>query len=254
MRDVTLPRMLFLDIETTPNVAYTFDLWRTTIQPQKLIERSRVLCFGAKWYGEPGKTIFHRTGGTQSEREDMLDAAWTLLDEADIVVHYNGKAFDTPYLNREFLLEGYLPPSPYKEIDLYQTIKKVFQFPSNQLANVALELGLPGKLEHEGIGLWIKCMQGDPKAWKLMEKYNKRDVEMMIPLYEALRPWIVSHPSFASFTGRSVCPACGSKKIEWRGYVTTSVSKFHRFQCKDCGKYGRDTHRVDHTDVTGVTV
>jgi DNA polymerase elongation subunit (family B) len=245
------PRILFLDIETTPNVAYTFDLWRTTIAPVKLIERSRVLCFAAKWYHEPGKTLWYRS--YPESRDAMLDAAWTLLDEADVVVHYNGKAFDTPYLNREFLLEEYLPPSPYKEIDLLLTIRKVFQFPSNQLANVAVELGLPGKLEHEGIALWIKCMANDPDAWKVMEKYNKRDVDMMIPLYEELKPWILSHPSHAAFTGKFVCPACGSKNLEKRGFAYTSVSKYQRLHCLECGKYSRDTKRLSGASITGIT-
>ncbi|NIV35232.1 MAG: hypothetical protein GWN58_38990, partial [Anaerolineae bacterium] len=53
------------------------------------------------------------------DMEGMLEGAWELLDEADAVVHYNGKKFDIPTLNREFVKYGFTPPSPYKQIDLY---------------------------------------------------------------------------------------------------------------------------------------
>ena len=249
-------KTLLLDIETTPNIAYTFDLWRTTIAPVKIIEVSRVLCFGAKWLDSPRKSIefYSAFSGAESDmREEMLDNAHRLLDEADVVVHYNGHAFDIPYLNREFLLEGYLPPSPFKQIDLLQTVRKVFQFPSNQLAHVSKELGLPGKVEHEGFALWRKCMNGDRKAQRLMEKYNKQDVYMLEDLYHYLQPWILSHPSHAAYTGEFVCPACGSANLQKRGFALTSVSKFQQYQCQDCGKYSRDTRRVSGAKITGVT-
>lgn len=256
-------KTLLLDIETTPNIAYTFDLWRTTIAPVKIIEVSRVLCFSAKWLDAPRKTMefysaFNAASSTvsyadQADRVEMLDNAHRLLDEADCVIHYNGHAFDIPYLNREFLLEGYLPPSPIKQIDLLQTVRKVFQFPSNQLAHVSKELGLPGKVEHEGFALWIKCMNGDVKAQKLMEKYNKQDVYMLEDLYHYLQPWIISHPSHAAFTGDFVCPACGSSDLMKRGYAYTAVSKFQQYCCQDCGKYSRDTRRVSGAKIAGVT-
>lgn len=249
------PATLLLDIETSPNIAYTFDLWRTTIAPVKIIEVSRVLCFAAKWLDAPRKTMEFYSAFSQNEgdRYDMVAHAHELLDEADVVIHYNGHAFDIPYLNREFLLEGFLPPSPIKQIDLLQTVRKVFQFPSNQLAHVSKELGLPGKVEHEGFALWIKCMNGDPAAQKLMEKYNKQDVFMLEDLYHYLQPWILSHPSVAAFTGDFVCPACGSANLQRRGYAYTAVSKFQQYQCQDCGKYSRDTRRISGAKIAGVT-
>jgi predicted RNA-binding Zn-ribbon protein involved in translation (DUF1610 family) len=74
-----------------------------------------------------------------------------------------------------------------------------------------------------------------------MERYNKRDVTELIELYEIVRPWITAHPSYAAHSGEEVCPKCGSDNLQWRGYALTAQTKYHRFQCRDCGGWGRTT-------------
>jgi uncharacterized protein YprB with RNaseH-like and TPR domain len=120
----------------------------------------------------------------------MVSTAHALLDLADVVMTWNGRKFDIPHLNREFLGLGFSPPSPYQQIDLYQVVKKNFLFPSNKLQYVSQALGLDGKVAHEGHGLWVACMEGDPEAWALMERYNKQDVWMLEEIYGRVQPWI----------------------------------------------------------------
>jgi hypothetical protein len=184
----------------------------------------------------------------------MVSKVWSLLDEADVVLTYNGTSFDLPYLNGEMLLAGMKPPSPYRQIDLLLAVRKQFKFPSNKLAYITEALGLEGKVKHEGFELWTKCMAGDPKAWKKMERYNKRDVTLLEELYELLQPWIPSHPSHAAFTGEHVCPACGSDDLKRRGFAYTAVSKFDQWLCSSCGKWSRSTHRETGAGITAVTV
>jgi len=244
-------RILALDIETRPNLAYVWGLWDQNINLEALAEHQQMICWVAKWIGKRGTEFrsIHHDG-----QEPMIMRAWELLDEADVVVHYNGRRFDIPHLNREFLRLDLTPPSPYKQIDLLQTAKREFKFASNKLAHVSKQLGLQGKVEHEGYGLWLKCMAGDEQAWKTMKKYNIRDVVLLEELYLKLRPWVRSHPSFAAHAGRDMCPACGSTQLQSRGYSTTSVSRYKRLQCVDCGKWSRSTARLDHTRVTGTPI
>ena len=42
----------------------------------------------------------------------MLKRIYDLIDEADVVVHYNGKSFDMPTLSKEFIGQGWSPPAP----------------------------------------------------------------------------------------------------------------------------------------------
>jgi DNA polymerase elongation subunit (family B)/DNA-directed RNA polymerase subunit RPC12/RpoP len=244
-------RILALDIETRPNLAYVWGLWDQNVNLEALVEHQQMICFVAKWIGKRGtefRSTFH------DGQETMIRRAWEMLDEADAVVHYNGRRFDVPHLNREFLRLDLTPPSPYKQIDLLQTAKREFKFASNKLAHVSKQLGLEGKVQHEGYGLWLKCMAGDEKAWKTMRKYNVRDVVLLEELYLKLRPWVRTHPSLAAFAGKDVCPACGSERLQSRGYAFTSVSKYRRLQCTDCGKWSRETKRIDNTRVTGTPI
>jgi DNA polymerase elongation subunit (family B) len=244
-------RILALDIETRPNLAYVWGLWDQTVNLDALVEHQQTICWVAKWIGKRGTEFrsIHHDGQKQ-----MIGRAWEVLNEADVVVHYNGRRFDIPHLNREFLRLELTPPSPYKQIDLLQTAKREFKFASNKLAYVSKQLGLEGKVQHEGYGLWLKCMAGDEAAWKTMKKYNVRDVILLEELYLRLRPWVRSHPSVAAHAGRDVCPACGSEHLQSRGYAFTQVSKYQRLQCVDCGKWSRATKRLDHTRVTGTPI
>lgn len=252
------PKVLYIDIEMAPNIVYAWRLFSQYITPDQVVEPAYPICFAAQWAGErhvQWYSVFDKRLGvlTDESRAEMVNAAYSLLDDADIVIHYNGTSFDLPWLNGEFVTNGLGPPSPYKQIDLLNTVRKRFNFPSTKLGYLAEQLGLDGKVKHEGLSLWHRCLQGDPKAWAKMEKYNKRDVTLLGELYAILRPWVPSHPSYAAFTGATVCPACGGKELVRRGYAYTHVSKFVKFRCKTCGTYSRATHRQSGAGVTAVT-
>lgn len=213
-------------------------LWDQNVSLSQLVESGEILCWAAKWLGE-GEVIFHSTySGTKRK---MIKAAWALLDEADVVVHFNGRRFDIPWLNREFLQFGLLPPSPYKQIDLLATCRQQFKFPSNKLEYVSKKLGLLGKIKHEGFDLWVKCMARDREAWERMKEYNIRDVVELEELYVILKPWIKSHPSYGAFTGTDVCPKCGSEDLKPRGWAYTAQARYRRLICAECGTWSRST-------------
>jgi hypothetical protein len=170
-----------------------------------------------------------------------------------VVVHYNGVKFDIPHLNREFLLAGLTPPSPYKQVDLCNVVKKRFRFVSNKLQHVAESLGLGSKVDTD-FDLWVGCMKDDPKAWKLMEKYNRQDVKLTERLYHWLLPWIDGHPSRRLYDGVTGCPACASSNLVRRGYAYTNLGKFVRYRCSDCGSYFRDSRRISGVTVQGAAL
>jgi DNA-directed RNA polymerase subunit RPC12/RpoP len=237
-----LVKILGIDIETAPNTAHVWGLWGQNIGINQIQQTGRVMCWAAKWYGL--KPVEFR-----SEHEDkpdahrlMIERAHELLDEADGVLTYNGKKFDIPTLNREFLAYGLAPPSPYHQIDLYQVAKRQFRFVSNKMDYLARELGIRGKVRHQGHELWTLCMAGDEKAWQVMERYNKQDVRMMEQLYDAMLPWISTHPNHGMYTDetRPVCTNCGSHKLQSRGLARTRTQQYRRFQCTDCGTWSRE--------------
>jgi DNA polymerase elongation subunit (family B) len=234
-------KILTLDIETTPNLAHVWGLWQQNVALVQLRESTNLLCLAAKWHGD--KNVHFLSG------DEMLNDVFGLLDEADAVITWNGDRFDLPHLNREFLEHNMGIPSPYASIDLLKTSRKKFKFPSNKLDYVASTLGVGSKTSHYGHKLWIDCMAGDERAWKLMEKYNKQDVRITEKVYDKLLPWISSHPSVAAHAGNmNGCPNCGSVKAQKRGFAYTAVSTFQQFACLSCGKWYRGAKRLATTD------
>lgn len=241
-------RILLLDIETSPNLAYVWGLFKQNVSLSQIAESGQILCWAAKWLGED-KMMF---GSIQRSSERvMLQKIHSLLEQADAVVHYNGQRFDMPTLNREWLKYGFRPPAPYKQIDLLLTCRKQFRFLSNKLDYVSRYLDIGKKDTHAGFELWLGCMRGDKSAWKTMGEYNRQDVVLLEDLYKRLLPWIPNHPSHGALSGFNCCPKCGSENFQQRGYAMTMVHKYRRYRCKGCGGWFRGNKTTLHKLTAG---
>jgi hypothetical protein len=216
--------------------ALVWGLWDQNISPNHIIDSSYVLCYAAKWLGDED---IYFDSVHRSKPKAMLKSIHELLDEADVAIHYNGRRFDIPVINKEFLLHKLLPPAPYKQIDLLQVVKSNFKFPSNKLDYVAQRLGLGKKVEHEGMSLWTKCMNGDKDAWKRMEDYNIQDVVLLENLYNNLLPWIKNHPNQNLYADAQGCPTCGHHHLQKRGTAVSTTGTYQRYQCKSCGSWSQ---------------
>lgn len=233
-------KTLILDVETSPNIAHVWGLFKQTVSLAQLQEASFMMSFAAKWRGE--KKIHYRNYNDPK----MVEEIYGLVNDADAVVHYNGNSFDMPVLNREFVLTELPPPSPYKNIDLYRVISKKFRFASNKLAHTAEQLGVTKKLDNSGHELWTRCLAGDEKAWKEMRRYNIGDVKTTEELFERVLPWIDSMPNQQLYSEESFCPRCGQDfyRLERQGYAYTNLGKFQRFKCSVCKGWSRSNRRI----------
>ena len=129
-------------------------------------------------------------------------------------------------------------------------VKRQFRFPSNKLDFIAQRLGVGAKVQHAGFQLWIDCMNGDPKAWEQMRKYQIGDVELLPKLIDKLKPWI-RMPTFGLY-GAEGCPRCGSSDAQKRGFDRTSAGVFQRYQCTSCGGWFKSAKRVDTSEFRAV--
>lgn len=234
-------KILLLDIETAPNLAYVWGLWQQNVGINQIESSGYVLCWAAKWLGDEN-VMFDSIKKSGDKR--MLSRIHSLLDKADAVVHYNGVKFDIPTLNKEFLKHGLTPPAPYKHIDVLLHCRRIFRFESNKLDYVAKSLGLGSKVKHEGFELWVQCMAGEREAWKRMEEYNRHDVVLLERVYEKVLPWIYGHPNRSVHDELPCCPNCGSDSYQARGYAITRAAKYKRYRCNDCGHWFRDAKRI----------
>lgn len=236
-------KILLLDIETAPNRAFVWGMWKQNINPDWIDADGYVLCWTAKWLGQEESTFKRLKNGNHKA---LLDPIHRMLSEATAVIHYNGASFDIPTLNKEFITYGFTPPSPYKQIDLLLTMRDKFRFPSNKLDYICKTLSIGEKLRHEGPQLWLNCMNDKPEAWESMERYNRRDVELLEKLYRKLLPWIKNHPNRSAMSGFHMCPSCGSSNFHRDKTHLATLLKYERYQCGDCGTWFRGTKTVTH--------
>jgi len=237
-----MTKILLLDIETAPNIAYVWGAWKQNIGQNQWKEKGHIMSFASKWLGDNTITYVENR---KSNDKALVKALYKLLDEADIVVAHNGQKFDLPVIIGRGVVHGYTPPSPYFVVDTLLTARKEMRLVSNSLANLCEELGLPLKKDHKkfpGFELWLECLRGNDEAWLEMKEYNIADVISLEALYLRLRPYMRNHPNvFRNDEGEEVaCPKCGSTNIQWRGYYYSRAGLcYKRFVCKDCGGWGR---------------
>lgn len=246
-KDIQGPKVLIFDIETAPMLGYVWSLWENNVALNQLHSDWHILSWAAKWLDQPPSKIMYqdqRKAKDVSNDKKLLQGIWKLLDEADVVITQNGKSFDSKKLNARFILNGLPPPSSYKHIDTKRIATKNFAFSSNKLEYMTNKLcvkykKLVGNRKFSGFSLWTACLAGKLEAWNEMKKYNIYDVLSLEELYKKLAPWD-STVNFSLYTDdeNHVC-SCGSKEYKLNGYAYTSVGKFQRFVCKDCGKESR---------------
>lgn len=246
-------KILTLDIETSPAIAYTWakNMYETDLT--EIIEPGKIICFSAKWLNgkKQTKAICDYSGyksGKIDDKQICVDIC-KFLDCADVVVTQNGVAFDTKYVTARCVANDILPPSPFKNIDTYTEAKKLLKLPSHSLNEMAKYFNIGKKMEHEGFSLWKKCISGDSKAWNRMKKYNAQDVELTEKLYLKLRPFMKNHPNLNYYSGKKDCPKCGSSTVHLRGFAVNSSGKFQRAQCQNCGgwfQFGKAISTIKH--------
>jgi uncharacterized C2H2 Zn-finger protein len=228
---------IILDVECAPKLAYVWEMWKQNISQDMLLEHSYLMSASVKQLGSD-IVYYHET----RTEDDYGLVKWLIewMDKADYIIAHNGKKFDIPLIKARAIINDIEPPSPYKVIDTLEIARKEFLFTRNTLENLALQLNCDlTKLKDRkfnGFKLWKECMDGNEEAWAEMKKYNILDVEVLEEVYNKLRSWDTRHPNINVEDDEETmrCPKCGSTKLERRGFYTTNVGKYQRYQCKSC--------------------
>jgi len=239
-------KVLLLDIETAPNRAYMWGMWQELRSTKFLISDWFIMCWSAKWLGDKKimSASVHENPDYKKHPEDdkrILIELQKLLNEADIVIAHNGKKFDCKKIRTRLILNDIKPSSPYTILDTLNAARAEFAFTSNRLDDLGEFLKVGRKMDTGGFDLWKDCLDGKISAWKKMVKYCKQDINLLEKVYLKIRPFIKQHPNSSTFLDaeKPMCPKCSSQNIQLQGFGYTTAGKFQRFQCKDCGGWGR---------------
>lgn len=243
------PRVLLLDIETAPMEAYVYGLFDQNVSLNQIKKDWYVLSWSAKWLGAPEEEVMYADiRDTPGDDSGILSQVWQLLDMADVVIGHNSESFDIKKLNARFLLNGFPPPSSFRQIDTLKIARRYFALTSRKLAYLTDKLCTKyKKLEHgefPGMSLWVECLKGNEAAWKCNEEYNRYDVLSLEELYLCLRRWSTK-VNFNAFSGslENKC-ACGSTSFKEHGYIYKNSARYRRYICSACGAEYADKNNL----------
>jgi hypothetical protein len=233
-----LPKVLFLDIETAPMSVFVWGLYKQRISPDKVIHDTFILSWAGKWLFDPAVYGDGLSTKEALNKDDsrILSSLWNKMNEADIIIGHNLRAFDIKKINARFIANNMAPPAPYETVDTLSVARSTFGFSSNKLDYINEILGLNRKAE-VSFQDWKECLFGNKEALEKMALYNKNDVCILEELYLKLRPWIKSHPNLGLYIEDTtpVCRNCGNTSLLLTGkYAYTECGMYQVYRCGNC--------------------
>lgn len=248
------PRVLLFDIETLPMEVYLWQLQHNDyVQPENIIRDWCVSCWSAKWLLESDMHSAVLTSQEATDRNDerILKPLWKLINRADVVIGQNSNRFDLKKIATRFLFYNMGDPMPFISIDTLSASRAKFGFSSFKLDYMNHYLGLNGKSKVD-MDDFRACAQGDTKALRKMQEYNKVDVHILEEFYMRIRAYI-KHPNFAAWTnrvteleeGEESCSVCGGVVTVFGGkWISPAGVTYEAFRCPHCQAIGRRTVRL----------
>jgi uncharacterized protein YprB with RNaseH-like and TPR domain len=228
---MTDPKIILFDIET---INLKADL-------------SPILCFGWKDLIEHqvhsiGLWDFSLWEKSPFNDRLLCKEIYKILSPADAYVAHYGQRFDLKFINTRLAFHNMNRLPPVKLIDTWRLARDNLLLTGNRLKNLCSYL----KCQHQkmasgGWQTWLDVVNKDPIAIKKMTKYNKEDVLALQDLFIKLRCFSNKLPNYNLFNidKKIICNNCGSSHLNARGYSLTQSKKYRRYQCKDCGSWGK---------------
>lgn len=232
-------KRLFFDIETSPNVVYSWSIGRKIfLDHNSIIKERAVICVCYKWAHEDE---VHCIRWNKGDDKELLKKFIKIMNSADEVIGHNGDNFDIKWLKTRCLFHRIEAFPSYHSVDTLKLSRSGFKFNSNKLDYIGDFLGLGKKLENGGFKLWKEIVENNSSdAMQTMESYCKQDVRLLEGVFKVLTPYVPHKSHIGVATGKTVCscPECGSDNVERNGYrYLAAGTKKVRLRCKDCRKH-----------------
>jgi hypothetical protein len=240
------PRILIYDIETSPNIIYSWAVGpKIKLSHDNIIEERKVICICWKWHGE--KKVHSLDWGNKQDDRGLLKDFSKVYNSADATVAHNGDRYDHKFINGRLAFHSLKPLQDVPTIDTLKLSRQAFFINSHKLDYLGQFLTDKGKLDTGGFSLWKHVMEGDESAMKKMIRYCKRDVNLLEEVYDIIKPFAKHklHFGYVSDKGELACKSCGSLKTKWDGIRPASKIKYRCRRCNDCGHFWRTNIRVE---------
>lgn len=230
-------KRLFFDIETSPNIVYSWRIgYNLNITHDNIIDERKIICISYKW--ETEDKIHTLTWDKNKCDKQMLSDFLKVANTADELIAHNGDRFDIKWIRTRCIYHRLRMFPNYKTLDTLKKAKSGFNFNSNRLDYIAQFLGVGAKVKHSGFDMWIKVMQGCKDAMKEMVHYCEGDIIVLEDVYLTMQPYIKqnTHNGVLNNNLKYSCPCCGSEEIELVKNNVTAMGTIKRLiDCLSCG-------------------
>lgn len=265
-------RILALDIETSPALKWGYGMFNQNYGLAQIERKPGIIGWASRWETDPANSCLWYDGPALTGYVDSLDILWDQMHEATHILHFNGRSFDTPWVNHEFIKYGIggtghryklgagRPPSPYKEIDLMREAKRNQRSLSNKLQFLSTDLfALEGKIDANALTLWLEMyhayQRGDMAAYERsrakMARYCIQDTNLLPKVKKQFLPWLKGIQANLYSGHLDGCPNCGrpADRLERRGYYSSGAGNYQRYRCKDCGTWSKSNRSEEMSTV-----
>lgn len=231
-------RRLFVDIETSPNIALVWRAgYKNFVNADNIVKERAVICVAYKWQGEEVKV---ETWNKAQSDKAMIAKVGAVLASADEVIAHNGERFDLPWLRGRALFHGLQSIPIVRIVDTLKWARKYYYLNSNRLDYLGKYLGVGGKLEKfkGNDGSWRRVlMDNDRKELADMAAYCARDIELLEQVWAKLSVACpaATHAGVVGGGETWSCPRCASHEVfQSKRRVTAKGTPQFQMRCKGC--------------------
>lgn len=229
-------KRLFFDIETSPNVVYSWRIgYNLSITPDNIIDERKIICISYKWENED--RIYSLTWDKNQCDKQMLIDFIAEANKADEMIAHNGDRFDIKWIRTRCIYHR-VPMFPqYKTLDTLKKAKSGFNFNSNKLDYIAKFLGVGAKIKHSGFDMWVQVMKGNTEAMQDMVTYCEGDIIVLEDVFLTMQNYIKmnTHNGVINNNLKYSCPSCGGEHpVLLKNNVTAMGTIKRLMECNDC--------------------
>lgn len=228
------PKILFADIETSPNEGLFWSPGKQFVGHNQITRERQIICISWKWLGKD--KVHHIDWGKDSDDGKVLEKFMPEIEQADMVVAQNGDRFDWPWIRGRLLYHGMRPMVKVKQFDTLKASRKAFRLNSHSLDYVAKFIGREGKIK-VGYDLWKRLMATNTaKDRRTMVEYCDQDILELEAVYLAIAPHSDNNLNLSIYhEDNRICPVCGGNLHKHDTRFFTNAGKKQRYRCQDCG-------------------
>jgi len=241
-------RILILDVERLPGITQQYwwdrgDLKNRYVAYESVqrLPRTTIVC--AKWYFSD--EVMRLAEWDKGGRKKFLQRVHDLMAQADIIVGHYITGADLPWLANDLHVEASLPPlPPFKTIDTYKAIRKVFGAgaPFKSLDAFCQIVGLDSKTDKYDQRAMERAVtdKSIPDRERLLS-YCAGDVLATQGLLDWLRPYLPNPPTLFvdGKDSLTTCHRCGGDTEPIPKRYVASVLTYSMRRCVRCGGHSR---------------